>query len=261
MDRIIDFQDLSVGYAEKNILERVSASIQRGKITSIIGPNGAGKSTLLKAFGKLLRCRSGHIRIMDQDLTAMSQRELARRVAILLQQNQCPADLSVEKLIHIGRQPHKKWYEWANPQDSAIVQDALEQVNLSHMKDKLICQLSGGERQRVWLAMALAQSTDILLLDEPTTYLDISFQLEILELIRKINAQSGMSIIMVLHDLNQAVKYSDELIILKAGKIVATGRPEELITVDLLRDIYHIDADILQLDGCPHIIPKHWRHT
>lgn len=261
MDRAIDFKDLTVNYAEKKVLDQVSASIRRGGITSIIGPNGSGKSTLLKAFAKLLRHRGGQISILDRDLCTLSQRELAQRVAVLLQQNSCPADLSVEKLIYIGRQPHKKWYETANQHDRTIVQAALDQVNLSHLKDKLISQLSGGERQRVWLAMALAQSSDILLLDEPTTYLDISFQLEILELIRKINKRTGMSIIMVLHDLNQAITYSDELLILKDGKIVATGEPRQLISIDLLRKVYNIDADIIQLDGCPHIIPKQWRQA
>lgn len=255
----ITFDNISVGYNKKNILESLTNGISYGKITTIIGPNGSGKSTLLKSFANLLKLRTGSIKIIDREISSMKQKDVARSIAVLLQQNNCPHDLTVEKLITVGRLPHKKWYEATNSSDKVVIEKAMHDVGIFSMKDKIICHLSGGERQRVWLAMALAQETDILLLDEPTTYLDISHQIDMLELVRKINKETGMTIVMVLHDLNQAFKYSDELIVLKNGKIVDKGNPRELANKSMLREIYNIDAEIIDVDGYPYVIPKKWR--
>lgn len=258
-DSAITFNDISVGYGKNNIINSLTDNIAIGKITTIIGPNGSGKSTLLKSFANLLKLRSGSIKLIDKEMSELNQKEIAKRIAVLLQQNNCPHDITVEKLISIGRMPHKRWYELSNCGDKKIVEKALRDVGIEYMKDKIICHLSGGERQRVWLAMALAQETDILLLDEPTTYLDIAHQIDMLELIKRINLNTGITIIMVLHDLNQAFKYSDELIILKDGKIMDKGKPKKLASVKMLKEIYNVDADIMDIDGAPYIIPKKWR--
>ncbi len=255
----INIDNLTLGYENRNIIEDTYANIKKGKITTIIGPNGAGKSTLLKSFGKLLKVKNGAINIFDKNLAYMTQKEVAKKIGILLQQNPCPHDFTVEKLIYIGRIPHKKWYEMTTKEDRLAVERAMQEANIYHMRDKNICTLSGGEKQRVWLAMALAQDTEILLLDEPTTYLDISYQLDMLEFVRDINRSKGLTIIMVLHDLNQAFKYSDEIIVIKNSKIAYQGIPKDLAKIEIIRDIYNIDADIIEIDGYPHIIAKKWR--
>lgn len=259
MDSAIKIDKLKLGYENKIIIDELSTCVEKGIITTIIGPNGAGKSTLLKSFGKLLKAKSGNVYLMSKNLSKLSQKEVAKHVAILLQHNVCPNDLTVEKLIHIGRIPHKKWYEATNSKDIDIVNQSMIDADIISMKDKKISQLSGGERQRVWLAMALAQETDILLLDEPTTYLDIAYQIDMLEIIKKINIRKGITIIMVLHDLNQAFKYSDELLLIKNGKIIDKGRPQNIVSIEMLRNIYNIDASIIEVDGSPYIIPRKWR--
>lgn len=253
----LEVSDVTIAYDEQITVDAVTASIQQGKITTIIGPNGAGKSTLLKAFARLLRVRSGKIAIMDEELSSLSQRELSQKIAMLLQQNLCPEDMTVERLLAMGRAPHKKWYEATNEQDIAVMRDAMALANIEGMAHKHMFQLSGGERQRVWLAMALAQQTEILLLDEPTTYLDIAYQIDMLECIQNINRTQKLTIVMVLHDLNQAFKYSDDILVLQAGKLIKRGEAKDIAQKDFLRSVYHIDAEILDVDGRPYMIARH----
>ncbi|MDO5754984.1 MAG: ABC transporter ATP-binding protein [Tissierellia bacterium] len=256
----IQIDRLCLSYDQRRIIDELNCCIKKNVITTIIGPNGAGKSTLLKSIARLLKKEKGDIYLMEEDISLISQKELAKQVAVLLQQNTCPHDITVEKLIYMGRLPHKKWYEIRNPDDDRIVEESMEQTGITHMREKRICELSGGERQRVWLAMAICQKTDVLLLDEPTTYLDISFQMDILELIRDINRKTGITIIMVLHDLNHAFQYSDEILVIKDGKIVESGDPLHIANKDLLRRVYNINADVIQVDERPYIIAKNkWR--
>ncbi|MDO5695811.1 MAG: ABC transporter ATP-binding protein [Eubacteriales bacterium] len=256
----INIRDLTLSYDEKNVIANLDCLIPKHRVTTIIGPNGAGKSTLLKSIARLLHKQSGDIYIMEKNAATISRKALARLVAVLLQQNTCPADITVEKLIYMGRMPHKKWFEMRNPEDETVVREAMHRTGITDMRDKRVLELSGGERQRVWMAMAIAQKTDILLLDEPTTYLDISFQMDILELVREINRKTNITIVMVLHDLNHAFRYSDEILVLKDGQIVRNGAPEEIVNRDLLREVYNIEAEIIDLDGKPYIIAKNkWR--
>ncbi|MDO5718621.1 MAG: ABC transporter ATP-binding protein [Tissierellia bacterium] len=256
----ISIEKLSLSYDNRRIIKDLDCIIKKNLITTIIGPNGAGKSTLLKSIARLLKKEKGDIFLMDKEIATINQKELAKQVAVLLQQNTCPVDITVEKLIYMGRLPHKKWYEMRNSDDEEIVYESMLQTGIVEMRNKRIYELSGGERQRVWLAMAIAQRTDILLLDEPTTYLDISFQIDILELVKDINRNTKITIIMVLHDLNHAFQYSDEILVIKEGKIVEYGKPQQIANKELLKNVYNIETEILDVDGKPYIIAKNkWR--
>lgn len=254
----IKLDKLCLSYGERIIVEDMNVDIKAGEIVSIIGPNGSGKSTVLKSIAKLLCPCCGTLYLKDKCILEMTNREVARKLAILLQHNTCPSDISVRDLVYYGRLPHKKWYKSKDEQDKKIVEWAIENTKLESLENKTIDNLSGGERQRVWLAVALAQEPEVLLLDEPTTYLDIGYQLELLDLVKDLNKKLKMTIIMVLHDLNQAAKYSDKIIVLNEGKIVETGRPGKVITKDLLRQVYSVDSTIYydELEGFPIIIPR-----
>lgn len=188
----------------------------------------------------------------------MSNKEVANKISVLLQYNSSPNDMRVRDLIYFGRMPHKKWYEGRNKEDEEIIDRAVKNTNLTNLQHKKVCCLSGGERQRVWLAVALAQEPDILLLDEPTTYLDIGYQLELLELIKELNEKLNMTVIMVLHDLNQAAKYSDNIIALDKGQIVKIGSPKIVLSHWLLKSVYKVEANIFfdEEEGYPIIIPR-----
>lgn len=250
----IEARDISISYDQKDIIKNFCVNIKKGLITAIIGPNGAGKSTLLKSFARLVDIKNGNIKIMGIDQKKLSQKQLAQKIAVLLQHNHAPCDMTVEKLIYMGRLPHKKFFETKNEIDQNIVMDAMKKTGVIDFKDTRLDMLSGGQGQRVWLAMAIAQNTDILLLDEPTTYLDISFQIEILKLIKKINRQTNITIIMVLHDLNHALHYADEIIVLNEGRIRTIGDREKIADKQLLREVYNIDSDIINHKGYPYII-------
>lgn len=249
-------EDLTLGYETKKVVTNLKMEIPRGKIISIIGPNGSGKSTILRSFSKLLNPLSGQIYLESKNLSNIDNKILAKRVAMLLQKNTCPRDLKVKDLIYYGRLPHKKWYELRNSEDDEIVEFAIKKTGTSSMVDKSISQLSGGESQRVWLAMAIAQNPEIMLLDEPTTYLDIGYQLELLELVKSLNKDMETTIIMVLHDLNQAAKYSDMIYILKDGKIYDCGKPENVINKKMLLEVYNVEGKIFHdEEGKPIVIP------
>lgn len=241
---MIKAEHLQVGYDEKIVIKDLDLTIQKGEVVSILGPNGCGKSTLLKTLSRVLKPTKGHVLVEECPIHSIPTKDLSRKIAMLSQHNEAPVGITVKELVYYGRLPHKKWYETKNKEDENIIDWALLHTGLSDYKDRPVSGLSGGERQRVWLAMALAQKPEVLLLDEPTTYLDISHQLELMELIRGINEKFNMTIIMVLHDLNQASEYSDRLVIMKKGEIKGDGTPKELIHAELLRDIYHIECDI-----------------
>lgn len=241
---MISCKNLKVGYEEKVIIENLSLSINKGEVVSIIGPNGCGKSTLLKTLSRIIKPMSGGIYIQNESIKNLKSKHVSQKVCLLSQHNDAPGDLTVEELVYFGRIPHKKWYESKNKSDEEIVNWAIENTGLKRYKNTPINSLSGGERQRAYIAQALCQKPDILLLDEPTTYLDISYQLEVMELVREINEKFNITIVMVLHELNQASKYSDRLVIMKDGEIVSDGCPKEVINKETIKQVYKIECDI-----------------
>lgn len=249
-------EHLSLSYGEYEAIKDVSFSVKEGEILTIIGPNGSGKSTILRGISKLLPIEKGKIFLWDREVSDMSFKELACQVGMLLQYNQSPPDLTVRDLVYYGRLPRKKWYEGRTVEDERLVDHALYETRLTEYAKKRIIELSGGERQRVWLAMALAQRPSILLLDEPTTYLDIAYQLELLELIRHLNQKNHMTVVMVLHDLNQAARYSDRLVIMRKKGIYAMGTPKEVMTSHMLEEVFSIHAQPVILDdGEAYLVP------
>ncbi len=237
----MDIKDITFSYDRKiNRLDRVNGEIKKGEITTIIGPNGCGKSTLLGVMSNNYLPQRGKIVLDGKEMVKYKPKELARKLAVVHQQNVAPADMTVERLTSYGRLPYKKMFSTLTTQDEEAIEWALKSTNLQGKRQATIDTLSGGEKQRVWIAMTLAQSTEFLFLDEPTTYLDIYYQYEILALIKRLNRKHGLSIVMVLHDINQAIQYSDTIIVMKDGDIVAKGKPEEVITKKLLYDIYGI---------------------
>ena len=239
----------SYGKNNKNVLKGVNLKIEEGKITTIMGSNGCGKSTLFYLMTKNLLPDEGRIFLRGKNLRNLSLKEFAREVSIVQQYNTASDDITVESLVAFGRTPHQKMMQGKSEEDERLINWALEITNLTEYRDREVSRLSGGQRQRVWIAMALAQNTKILFLDEPTTYLDIRYQIEILELVRKLNREFGITIIMVLHDINQAIHYSDYVIGMADGVVAACGNPEEIITKDVIKILYDIELDITKIDG------------
>ena len=224
----------------RNQLDGVSASVQTGKITTIIGPNGCGKSTLLSLVSRNNQPVSGTVQLEQKDVIDYKPKEFAKKLAIVYQQNDIPPQITVEQLVSYGRLPHQTFMKRNDAEDDEAVTWALTCTNLLHKRANDVSALSGGERQRVWIAMALAQRSEILCLDEPTTYLDIYYQIELLELVKQLNTDYGLTIVMVLHDINQAMQYSDDIILMKDGKMIAQGHPKDVITTDMMQQVYDV---------------------
>lgn len=241
----------------RTVLEDVSLTFAPGRCTAIIGPNGAGKSTLLRAASGLLRPSGGAVRLDGEDVRAMGRRRLAQKLAILPQHPQAPADLTVARLVELGRFPYRRWLGRGDARaDGEAIAWALEETRLSALRDRRVATLSGGERQRAWIAMALAQQPRILLLDEPTTYLDIAHQLEVMQIVRRVSRERRMTVVMVLHDINHALQYADELAVIRAGRLFAHGAPKDILTVGLLGEVFGVRADIFtNSEGVPVFSP------
>lgn len=231
-----------LGYGERIIIDDLSLAIPDKKITTIIGSNGCGKSTLLKALTRIISHQSGAIMLDGKSILKENTRLLARKMAILPQTNEIPVGLTVGELVSYGRFPYQKGFGRLNQSDLDAIDRALEKTGTAEFKYESVDSLSGGQRQRVWIAMALAQETEIIFLDEPTTYLDMAHQLEVLELLQQLNKEEGRTIVMVLHDLNQAARFADYIIALKDGKIVRSGSSEEVINHEVLKEVFQIDA-------------------
>ena len=242
MSAIIKAQNICVSINDKEIVHNLSLEIPEGKVTAIIGPNGCGKSTTLKALSRILPYK-GSVTFKGSEMSALSQREFAKSLAILTQSPQAPSDLTVNDLVEMGRFPHRGFLGRGCKDDKEHVEWALAQTGVTAMRNRLLNTLSGGERQRAWIAMALAQRPEVLLLDEPTTYLDICHQLEIMQLIGRLNQELGLTVVMVVHDLNHAIMYADHVVVVKAGKLVTSGAPREIITADLLAEVFKVKAD------------------
>jgi len=248
MSNAIETKNLKIGYDKVIIVPDFNIGFEKGKITSIIGANGCGKSTLLKAIGRIIPKEEGIIIINDTDISNAKSKDIAKEMAILPQSPQAPGTLTVYELVSYGRFPYQKGFGHLKEEDKKIILWALEATNMLEFKDREIAFLSGGQRQRAWIAMALAQQTDIILLDEPTTYLDLCHQLEVLELLKKLNEENGVTIIMVLHDLNLAARYSDKLLAMKKGEIFKYGDPFEVLTSEMLKECFRIDGKIVTDD-------------
>ena len=254
---VLTAQALSAGYGERLVIPELSLQITMGAITALVGPNGSGKSTLLKVLARLIAPRSGSVYLDGRAIASMPAREVARQLAILPQGPVSPEDLTVRELVEQGRYPHAGPLRMLRQQDSEAITRALIETNMTELRHRRLDSLSGGERQRAWIALALAQETPILLLDEPTTFLDVGHQLEVLTLIRQLNRAQCKTIVLVLHDLNQAARFADRMLVLRAGRIVADGPPAAVLTPALLNEVFHVQAYIIShpADGLPVCLP------
>ncbi|MFT9497281.1 ABC transporter ATP-binding protein [Anaerosolibacter sp.] len=235
---------INIGYGEQLIVKDLSVEIPDKKITTIIGSNGCGKSTLLKAITRIISHQSGTVILDGKNILSENTKALAKKMAILPQTPESTSGLTVSELVSYGRFPYQKGFGRLTKRDYEVIDWALEVTGTKEFKFRTIDALSGGQRQRVWIAMALAQETEIIFLDEPTTYLDMAHQLEVLELLKRLNVEQGRTIVMVLHDLNQAARFADYIIALKNGTVVKAGNCDEVIRQDVLREVFHIDAEV-----------------
>jgi len=244
-DAVFQIRDLSFCYADEPVLENISFDIARGKITALMGANGSGKSTLFKLMTKNLRQPAGsHILLEDRELSTYRLSELARKVAVVWQHNTAPYDITVRQLVAFGRVPHKQHFQALTAKDEAAIDEAIEFCELSEVADRRMRELSGGQQQRVWIAMGLAQQTPVMFLDEPTTFLDVRYQVTILRLIRRLNRELGLTVVLILHDINQSFELCDELIALRTDGTLVQGSPQALASEEFLREIYQTDLRV-----------------
>lgn len=245
---ILELRDVTTGYDNKLVLENFNMTIPQGQITAIVGPNGCGKTTLLYTLSRVLKTKYGAVFMDGKDIFTMNTKDVAKRLSLLPQASNAPDGLRVRELISYGRHPHKKPFENMNQQDQDNIDWAVDVTGIKEFTERSVSELSGGQKQRVWLAMALAQNTEIILLDEPTTYLDMKFQMEILNLLKELNETADKTIVMVLHDVNHASRFSNHMIAMKEGVIMKLGTPEAVMTESILEEVFDIDAVI---NKCP----------
>jgi iron complex transport system ATP-binding protein len=250
-------QQLTLSYENTCIVEKLSFDIPDGQVTVLVGPNGCGKSTLLRGISRLLKPRGGTVVLDGQDVWKLPTKELAKRLGILPQGPVAPEGLTVHELVAQGRYPHQSWLQQWSAEDERITLEALEITGITEFADRPVDTLSGGQRQRAWIAMTLAQDSDLILLDEPTTFLDLAYQIEVLDLLRDLNVERGKTIVMVLHDLNQACRYADFLVAVCGGQIVAQGRPEDVVTEENVRNVFGIECRVIAdpVTDTPLVVP------
>ncbi|RUT33356.1 ABC transporter ATP-binding protein [Paenibacillus zeisoli] len=248
---------LDIAYEERLIVEDLNIQIPDGQITALVGANGSGKSTILKTMARIMQPKGGSVILNGKSIHKQSTREVAKQLAILPQNPTAPEGLTVYELVSYGRFPYQKGFGSLRMEDKQVIEWAIEATGMLEFTDRPLDQLSGGQRQRAWIAMALAQETEILFLDEPTTFLDMAHQLEVLHLLERLNATANRTIVMVVHDLNHAARYADHVIAIKRGKAIAAGTPEEVVTQDVLREVFGIEADIVidPRSGVPLCLP------
>lgn len=250
-------EQLTLAYGKKTIAENLNVTIPDGHFTAIIGPNGCGKSTLLRTLSRLMMPTQGHVFLDGEHIQHYASKEVARRIGLLAQNATTPGDITVQELVARGRYPHQPLFTRWREEDERAVAMAMQATGVTNLASQSVDTLSGGQRQRVWIAMVLAQETAIMLLDEPTTWLDISHQIDLLELLSELNRQQGYTLAAVLHDLNQACRYATHLIALKEGKIVAEGAPGEIVSAELIEQVYGLKCMIIEdpVAGTPLVVP------
>ena len=245
MNMALKIENLSLGYEEKTIVNNINLTIPKGKITILIGANGCGKSTLLHGMSRLLQPKSGRVMLGDKSIHDYKPKELAKRLAILPQSPVSPEGITVRELCYFGRNPYTNFLGSRTKEDDEKVDFAIEATGLKNFENRNLEALSGGQRQRAWIAMALVQDSDILLLDEPTTYLDLAYQIEILELLRELNEKTGKTIVMVIHELNQAARYAHNIVCMKNGQVYNEGTPEKVFTEEMLKEVFRLNAIVI----------------
>ena len=255
-------EDLSLSYGDRTVIDHLDLSVPAGKVTVIVGPNACGKSTLLRSLSRLLAPRTGRVVLDGKDVHRMPARQLARTLGLLPQSPIAPEGITVADLVGRGRHPHQGMFSRWNAEDDDAVAAALDATATAELAERSVDELSGGQRQRVWIAMALAQQTDLLLLDEPTTYLDVAHQVEVLDLLTDLNAARGTTIVMVLHDLNLAARYTDHLVALSAGRLHAAGPPAHVLTEETVRAVFGLESQVVTdpTSGKPLVLPMGRHH-
>lgn len=253
---------VSIGYGRTTIVEGLDLTIPHGRFTALVGPNGSGKSTILRALAGLMSLQSGSVILDGRSIAALPARAIARQVGVLAQGPRSPEGLTVWDLVQQGRYPHRSMFGGWSAGDEAACDEALQLTGMDGLRHRPVDSLSGGQKQRAWIAMTLAQQTPILLLDEPTTFLDLAHQIEVMDLITELVRQRNKTVVAVLHDLNQAARYADLMVFLKAGSIAATGEPASVMTAPVIADVFGIQSSITAdpLSGTPMCIPA-WRHN
>jgi iron complex transport system ATP-binding protein len=256
-------EGLSLAYGDRTVVSDLDLQIRTGAITTIVGANGCGKSTLLRAFARLLPPQAGRVVLDGREIHRTPTKQIAREIGLLPQNPIAPEGIAVADLVGRGRHPHQRMLARWSAKDYQVVAESLEATDIADLADRSVDELSGGQRQRVWIAMALAQETGILLLDEPTTFLDVAHQIEVLDLLTDLNRSRGTTIVMVLHDLNLAARYADELVAMKDGQIHACGAPDAVVTEDLVRDVFGMDSRVIPdpVSGSPVVLPMGRHHV
>ena len=256
-------EGLTLAYGDRVIVDDLELHVPPGRITAIVGANGCGKSTLLRALARLISPKAGQVVLDGKALHARPSKEVARTLGLLPQSPIAPEGIAVADLVGRGRHPHQKLLARWSARDYEVVAQSLSATGTDDLADRSVDELSGGQRQRVWIAMALAQETDILLLDEPTTFLDVAHQVEVLDLLTDLNRDRGTTIVMVLHDMNLAARYADHLFALRAGRVIASGAPGEIMTSELIREVFDLDALVVPdpVSGAPIVLPRGRHHV
>ncbi|MGY1773444.1 ABC transporter ATP-binding protein [Blastococcus sp. SYSU D00813] len=250
-------ESVRLAYDERVVVHDVDLALTDGSFTAIVGPNGCGKSTLLKALGRLLRPTAGQVVLDGRSIAKTPTRDVARVLGLLPQTPIAPDGLTVADLVARGRHPHQSWLRQWSRDDEDAVAEALSWTDMTELADRPVEALSGGQRQRAWISMALAQGTDLLLLDEPTTYLDLAHQIDVLELVARLHAERGRTVVVVLHDLNLAARYAERLVAMRDGVLVASGTPGEVLTEQLMAEVFELDARVVPdpVAGTPMVVP------
>ncbi|MEW2141747.1 ABC transporter ATP-binding protein [Micromonospora vinacea] len=256
---MLSTRDLVAGYDERTVLDGLDLDLPTDAFTVIVGPNACGKSTLLRTMARLLTPRRGTVLLDGTAIRDLPTREVARRLGVLPQSPLVPEGVTVADLVGRGRQPYQRWWRQWSAEDGAAVDQAMALADVTDLADRPVDSLSGGQRQRVWIAMTLAQDTDALLLDEPTTFLDLAHQVEVLDLLHRLRSERGRTVVAVLHDLNQAARYADHLVAMRAGVVVAAGPPREILTADLVRDVFGLACVVVPcpVTGAPLVVPAY----
>ncbi|WP_027631695.1 ABC transporter ATP-binding protein [Clostridium hydrogeniformans] len=254
---MIKSNNLKLCYGEKTILNDINLEIEQGKITALIGANGCGKSTLIKSMARILTPKNGNVLMEEKDIFKMSSKDVAKILAMLPQSSSAPEDLTIYDLVKQGRYPYHNLLSFWSKKDEEIVEESLKKMGLINEKDEKLGNLSGGQRQRAWIALALAQDTEIILLDEPTNHLDIKYQLEILNLLKDLNEKEERTIVMVLHDINHALKYAHNIIALKDGEIFAKGHKDSIVDENLIKEVFDVKCRLIDspVDKCKMCVP------